>query len=236
MKKNATTEVATIAPVVPAVDYDLSRAAKTRASRAIEAVHRAYFEEGGLRDSMIKVEAQSTKVSEHIYALAKWASEQTMTPDLARAQFVTMCEYAEEKYKADHKVENLAEVLPVWRVYKSNILRGVKLGIKPAEYDTEYDYRRAVMEKVREDLPDSSPVAGARAIQRTSTVPGPVDLPEIEQWLGSTAIHDTLRTLLARVILSVEFLKPRSVAKAEAILRKACDDLAPAVDQRKLAA
>lgn len=230
----------TTTPTVPAargdafLDYDLSRAAKTRAARAIEAVHRAYHEPGGLKESIMKVQEQNTAVSQHIFDLAVYASESTMTSELARAQFVTMCEYAEAKYKTAHNVDNLKDVLPVWAVYKSGILRGVKLGLKPPDYKTEYDYRRAVMEKVRAELP--GPAAPAASVERTSAVPGPVDLSEIEQWLGSTAIHDTLRTLLARVILSVEFLKPRSVTKAEAILRKACDDLAPAVDQRKLAA
>lgn len=229
-------KTATNVATIPPVDYDLSRSAKNRAARAIEAVHRAYHAAGGLKDTIMKVQAQNNTVSQHIFDLAVYASENSMTPELARAQFVTMCEYAEQKYKTTHGVENLKDVLPVWAVYKSGILRGVKLGLKPPDYDSEYNFRRATMEKVREDLPAPTAAGKARAVERTSTIPGPIELPEIEQWLGATAIHDQLRALLARVILSVEFLKPRSVAKAEAILRKACDELAPSVDQKKLAA
>lgn len=213
----------------------LTRAAKNRAYRAIENVHLAFYEKGGLRDQLVAVDNAQQKISEHIFGLAVYAAKQALNPRDARELFTNMCTYAEGKYKEEHKVENLAEALPVWRVYKSNILRGVKLGLKPPEYDTEYDFRRAVMEKVRAELPATTTTAPA--IERKPAADaGPVQLDEIEQWLGATGVHDKLRILLAQVILSVEYIKRGSVPKVEAVLRRAVDELAPNVDHRRVAA
>jgi len=210
----------------------LTRAAKNRAYRAIENVHLAFYQKGGLRDMIAAVDAAQQKISEHVFGLAVYAAKQALNPKDARELFANMCEYAEGKYKEEHAVENLADALPVWRVYKSNILRGVKLGLKPPEYETEYDFRKAVMEKVRAQLP--APVS--EPIERKPSLePGPVQLDEIEQWLGATGVHDKLRMLLAQVILSVEYIKRGSVPKVEAVLRRAVDELAPSVDHRRVA-
>lgn len=211
----------------------LTRAAKQRALRAIENVHLAFYEKGGIRDTLATLNDQQEKVSEHIFGLAVYAAKQALNPADARELFTNMCEYAEDHYKKEHSVDNLADALPVWRVYKSNILRGVKLGLKPPEYDSEYEFRKAAMEKVRGSLPGPK----AEPIERKpAAAPGPVQLDEIEQWLGSTGVHDQLRTLLAQVILSVEFIKRGSLPKAEAALRRLVDELAPSVDHRRVAA
>lgn len=225
----------------------LSRAAKTRAVKAIDEIHRAYFVKGGIRDTTDKLRTQVESASSHIYALAVFATKQTANLEQAIVLFSAMCVFAEDHYKKEHEVENLKDALPTWAVFKSNILGSVRMGLSPLDYATEYELRQARMGKIREAAGTlgtsgtsaaTPPTASTTVtpLQRAREAPGPVGIDEIGQWLGATGIHDSLRVLLAQVILNVEYIKRTGVGDAEAILRDASDKLFGLADKRKLKA
>jgi hypothetical protein len=231
-------QVKTVATVLDV----LTKAAKAKATDAIDKIHQAYFVKGGIRDTTDVLRGQVEKASDVIFSLAQFATRQSKG-DLpaAVAVFGAMCSFAEAHYKKEHEVENLKEALPVWATFKSNILGGMNSELSPLDFKSEYDFRKARMEKVRESVGVSLPppttegtVLAAAAIERKSQPAGPVGMDEIDQWLGSTAIHDSLRVLLANVILSVEYIRRAKVGDAEAILRETGDRLAGLVDKRKI--
>ncbi len=210
---------------------ELSRAAKSRAVRAIEAVHVAYDEKDGLRDTLAKVEGQKTRVSGHIHGLAVFASQTEKDLPRAIALYLAMCAYAEEQYKTKHSVTDLEEAIPVWKVYKSNILAAMRLGINPAEYESEYALRK---EKDKRNKPTLLlPPAGA--VRAGPQRAGPRTEEQIEELLTVTAVHDRLLPLVVRLIFESEYLKKSKVDEAEAILREAVDKLGEFVDQRRAA-
>lgn len=230
---------------LPSLDV-LSRAAKNRATSAIDKIHEAYFVKGGIRDTTDQLRTQVESASAVIFALAQFATKQA-DGDLEQAAIIfgAMCQHAEAHYKKRHEVENLKDALPVWATFKSNILGGIRQELNPLEYKSEYDFRTARMEKVRaaSGTPSLPPpttegtqevTQRTEALERKSQPAGPVGMDEIDQWLGSTAIHDTLRVLLANVILNVEYIRRARVKDAEAILRKTADELHGLVDKRKL--
>lgn len=198
----------------------LSRAAKSRAARAIENVHLAYYEKGGIRDLEDKLGEQRGAAARHIFALAQYASETAEDLPEAIANFLGMCAYAEAKYKEDHDIVNLKEVLPTWAVFKSNILRGIReCGLDPIEYRSEGAFRIAVQKELE---------------KKALPPPPPADWPSIEDVLATTITQDSTRTLISQILFELGALKPSKRAEAEAILRETMDRLQPFVDQRKV--
>lgn len=195
----------------------LTRAAKSRAARAIEDVHLAYYEKGGIRDLENKLGEQRGAAARHIFALAIYASEHAETLDEAIAQFQALCAYAEARYKQEHDVVNLKEALPTWAVFKSNILRGMReYGLDPIEYRSEGAFRVAMQKAM-----------GPKALP-------PPEKASIEKALESTVTYDPVRRLLAQIIFECEALKRSKHKDAEQVLREAMDKLAALVDQRKV--
>jgi hypothetical protein len=197
----------------------LSKAAKTRATNAIQNVHLAFFEKGGMRDTYEKLRDQQAGAGNHIYALAVYAAEQEKTLDKAARLFRDMCAYAEATYKQEYEVTNLEESLPVWKVYKSNILKGIRLKLSPAEYASEYELRKAVAEIERE-----------RPVKRIGHKAG---IEELEEMLSTTSLRDTMRLLIARAIFSVENLKRGKSKEAQRVMQNAVEKLSALVDENQ---
>lgn len=196
----------------------LTRSAKARAARAIEDVHLAYYAKGGIRDLEDKLGEQKGAAARHIFALAIYASENAETLEEAIAQFQALCAYAEARYKQEHDVVNLKEVLPTWAVFKSNILRGMReYGLDPIEYRSEGAFRVA-MQRQQEQLALPSPKLTQRAIDKA---------------LSTTVTYDPVRTLLSQILFASQLLKRSKQKDAEAILRETRDRLSQFVDQRK---
>lgn len=208
-------------------DLALSRAAKMRASRAIEAVHVAYHEKGGIHQLELALDEKRGAAARHVYALAVFAAEQHTKRAAAIALFLGMCQYAEAQYKAEHEVANLKDALPTWAVFKSNILRGMReYELDPREHRSEGAFRIAMQK--------AEPTERSNVAQLpTRAHIAPPD--EIDKFLTTTTVRPTLRTLLAQIIFECETLKPSSMKHAEDVLRAAMDQLAPLVDQRKVA-
>lgn len=197
----------------------LTRSAKARAARAIEDVHLAYYAKGGIRDLEDKLSEQKGAASRHIFALAIYASENAETLEEAIAQFQALCAYAEARYKQEHDVVNLKEVLPTWAVFKSNILRGMReYGLDPIEYRSEGAFRVA-MQRQQERLGLPSP---PKLTQRA-----------IDKALSTTVTYGPVRTLLSQILFECQSLKRSKQKDAEAVLRETMDRLSQLVDQRK---
>lgn len=202
---------------------ELSRSAKMRASRAIENVHLAYYQKGGMRDTADKLREQGQSVAKEIFALARFASEQARNRETAIALFSEMCRYAEDSYKREHEVENMREALPTWATLKSNVLRGVRdYALDPTEFRSEGAFRVAMQKKQQAALP--APAGEPRRL--TSD--------ELDKLLATTVQLDSVRGLLAQVVFECEMLRKSSAPKAVHVLRKTMDSLAPLVDQRRV--
>src|SRR5262245_9436235 len=110
---------------------ELTATEKRRAGTAIEYTFREYTKDGGLRELQTKTDNADQTCATHIYSLAQFAVKNVKGLAAATERFQEMCGYAETGYKDKHEVQNLKDVLPVWSVYKSNIVRGMKLGLSP---------------------------------------------------------------------------------------------------------
>lgn len=204
----------------PAVE--LPRAARQKARRAIENIHLAYYEKGGIRETETQLAEQRSAAAKNIFALAQYASEQCRKRTDAITLFRDMCLDAETYYKAEHKVENLEDALPTWKVIKSNILRGVrKFDLNPIEYRSEGAFRIAMQKKQQALAAPTTP--HDRALTQD----------ELEKLLSNTVQLNTVRSLLAEIVFECESLKKSAKAEAETILRTTANSLAPLVDQRK---
>lgn len=197
----------------------LSPSAKAKAARAIEAMHLAYYEaETGVRALYEKLERQVDNTSKHIFRLAQDAMKQAEGDfDLAIEIYKQMCKYAEDHYKETHQVPNVYETLPVWRVFKSNIMRGLKNRIDPLEYSSESAYRKATTEYLLH------PAGGFSSAQ----------VEQIQEWINTVTIPRELRPHLTRMLALAEFLKENRVRDAEEVLAEAVERLAQFADRRK---
>jgi hypothetical protein len=168
--------------LVPVQSDDLTPAAKRRASEAIHRVHELYYVRGGIRDTVDKLQDKQEEAGKVIYNMALYCAEALPKPAQQAGLFLGMCKYAERAYKEEFGVTNVAEALPAWRVYKSNILKGVRLGLDPREHKNEYSLRKAIAEELRGDDGDQQRLLGAQKL--LTTLPGrlkPLFVQALEQ-------------------------------------------------------
>ena len=214
---------------------ELSRGMKSRAVRAINSVHAAYYETDGIRDLEARISERRASAAKHIYSLAVFAFKETRKRDDAIELYLELCAHAEAEYKREHDVENLADALPTWKTLKSNVLTGIRDdGLDPRKFRSEGAFRVAKMKKraaaaeATAETPEASnvvPISGRRD-------PSPEDF---DAALATTVHEDALRLLVAQIVFEVGALKRSAVGDAETILRETMDRLAPLVDQRKVA-
>lgn len=203
----------------------LTGAMKRKAVEAIEAMAKL---QPGIAETQTKLEKQEAGASAHIYGLAQLAADQTKVPH--PAMFGELCAYAEGQYKAKHQVTNLKDVLPVWAMFKSNILRGMRLGISPSDHANEYQFRKATREKLAEAL--------TRTTVTTTTVEKPkaetAAPEEVEAFLSQTTIVPRLAVWIGRLTIEAEYVKTGKMKEAEEIFREAVQKLGPLLDQQKI--
>jgi hypothetical protein len=227
---STSTAVATIPPRrVPATEGfpELSRAAKARAYKAIENVHRDFYLKGGLRDTAEKLVKQRDASAQHIFDLAKFASSECRKRDDAILLFKSMCDYAEEKYKQEHDVVNLKDALPNWATYKSHILRGVRdYQLEPRQHRSVGAFRIAI-QKQQQQATESVPALPNQAARMLTA-------DELDRMLSTTIRLDSVRQQVAQVLFICENLRKGGTQKALEVLRSTADALAPFVDQRKI--
>lgn len=231
------TKTNNVTSLVPAKQDDsgLTGAQKRIADRAIEDMHLAYYEKGGLRDAIEHAKKKSEGVSAHIYKLATYAAKNT--PDLGAALdlFGRLCKRAEATYKEVHKVENVKDAIPVWAVFKSNIGGAMRDGLSPLGYKNEHALRDA-----RDALQQQTPVIahkrGTPALADNSSRAAAAGPDEIEQFLAQSGVHDSLRTIASITVLNLEYVKPSKRDEAAVIMKTANDQLAQLADRRKMQA
>lgn len=224
-------------------EVTLPATGKRLAVRAIEAVFAAYSAKGGLRETLELAETQAAGISRHIYSIATNAAKHHKRIGDAAAEFSALCMYAENTFKSKHQVENLRDAVPVWNVFKSNILRGMRLELSPLDAANERAFRTKTMEAVAakrglavtsdaED--DDTEAADEEGVVRITTRAGPQPMETIEQFVATTTVRDTLKVLVAQVIFSCEHIKPSKADEAAAILQRAWSELGPLVSKRAL--
>jgi hypothetical protein len=202
----------------------LSEFARKKALRAIEEVHSAYYEKGGIRDTAKQLEGQVNSTARVVYSLAVYASEQSETLEEAAELFRSMCSFAEAEYKQQHDVDNLREALPTWATYKSNVLRGVtQYALDPVDYRSERQFRIAVDTK-----------RGTSRQPRTGQEPEMKDPEAIDEFLELTVIRSSLRPHVATLVHLAEVVSRGKTQDAAAVLKEATDRLEPLIDQDKL--
>lgn len=223
---------------------ELTPATKRAASTAIEAMHAAFNAKGGLSETLQRAESQSMGVSSHIYGLARSAAKRGIDMDGTIGYFVLTCVYAESVYKQRHGVENLKDALPVWNVFKSNILRGMRLGLSVLDSPNEKAFRTRALERVAQDRTSIGPPGGGMEHPEEDGTPTtatgrpragpkvPVSMAEIEGYVETTTVREQLKTLVAQVVWSAEHIKSTRVTQAEEILREAWQKLGPLLTKR----
>ena len=209
---------------------ELTATEKRRAGTAIEYTFREFSKDGGLRELQTKTDAADQTCASHIYSLAQFAVKNTKNLELATEKFQEMCGYAETGYKDKHKVANLKDVLPVWSVYKSNIVRGMKLGLSPLDHETEGAFRLAVGESLRESVRNIATDVAPAGTKQDSRL----TVDDADTLLDSTSIHEGLRTLVAQLMIEAEYVRKGREAEAEDIVRGAVKALSELVDRRRI--
>jgi hypothetical protein len=208
----------------------LTAAERRKAERTIENVHLAFYQKGGIRDTIDRLNKQRTSTAQEIFALARFATEQSKGRDAAIAKFKELCLHAESHYKAQHDVENLKDVLPTWAPLKSGILRGVReYQLSPTQYRSEGAFRIAMQKKQQQTMaPRIEGEPGTPITGRVATA------EQVDHMLSTTVRLNSLRTLLAQIVFECEVIKKKHVLQAELVLRNTMNSLQPFVDQRKV--
>jgi hypothetical protein len=208
----------------------LHNKAKQIAAHAIESVHLSYYEKGGIRDTADTLKTQVDSSGKHVFTIARYAAKQH-PEDItsARRLYLTMCEFAESEYKTQHNVDNLREALPTWATVKSNVLRGLRIGLNPTEFRSEKTFRSKTMERISRkrstsDAGDSAPRAG----------PALRSEEEIDSFMATTVVPQSLKQLITQVVFAAEVVLPSRIEQAEEILREAWQKLGSLTDKRKL--
>lgn len=218
---------------------ELNAVMKRRAGLAIENTYSEYRKEGGVADLETKLAKAHEGCSKHIFNLAGFVVKQADDVSDGAKQFAAVCVYAEAQLKEKHQIENVKDALPVWGVYKSNILRGMRLGLDPSSFDSEGAFRAATMEEVRAKGPqlatrDGDEVEDEPAITLRPSEPKTVNIEQAELMVESSTIIAPLKALVARLVVETEYIKRGKEREAVRILTEAVDALHALIDQRKI--
>lgn len=205
----------------------LTSQAKRRAALAIENTRKAYEE----------LEAVEQKCSSYIFGLAQFAVEICPKKKQPAELFGALCAYAEAQYKERFNVVNLKEALPVWSVYKSNIMAGMRLGLNPQEYATEWEFRKATAEKRKPSLvtgSQSGEVTKGSVTQLPALPMRPVRFEQAEKAVLGLMIKSSLQQILTRLLVEAEYVKKGKEDEAQRILEEAVTKLSTLIDQRRI--
>jgi hypothetical protein len=220
--------------------------AKRRAVSTIEKVWEAYHDpKDGLKLREEQAAVAGAKVSSHIFRLAQFAQDNCPRRYRPYEVFAAMCSYAEGTLKASHNVENLKNALPCWATYKTNILNGMQAGLDANEYKTEWEFRKATME-TKFSLIDTKEAVAQRqfakgpedarigAADEVTKLPTRLRIEPARKFFRATSIANSLKLLLAQLVVEADYVKKGYEEEAEAILREARAKLAALVDKRKI--
>lgn len=218
-----TTSKAAVVKSQMAAMTELTSQERRAAEKAIGAMREEYYKRGGLRDSYERTKMQAESISTHIYRLAQTATRSTSNLEQAARRFSYLCAHAEAKYKETYGISNLRDLdkgLPPWPVFKSNILRGMRLGLSPLEYRSEHTFRDATMEHVRAEI-------GLNPTPALEPHPDVIDTTqELESLLIRTGLDEQLRGAAAEALSTLKRVSPSKASEAATILKRAIDRIA----------
>lgn len=205
---------AVVAAQVHAIAH-LSPKQRRMAERAIAEMHDEYHKRGGVKDAYEKLNEKVEGTSNKIYKLAQGAVRQAPSLEQAARLFSYLCAHAETVYKETHEVSNLRDRdrgLPVWSVFKANILRGMRLGLSPLDYANEHAFRDATMEHVRAEI----------GLTNRKTLARP-NVDALDEVLSQTLTDESLREAAAEAVSTLQRVEPTFADEAAAIIRKAVE-------------
>lgn len=219
---------------------ELQPVEKRVAVAAINKTYEDYTKPDGLRDREQKHNKAEETCAQHIYGLAVFASNRRGTVKEAASLFGALCLHAEKRIKQAGEITNVKDALPVWSVYKSNILRGMKIDLDPVDYRSEGAFRHATHEALQNRGPRLvGGVTGAgQKIVDTSAAGTPsqrrVNYQEATEWLNFTTVHPRLKEHMARLLVGAEYLGEGHEEAAEKVIAEAVDALSKLVDRRRV--
>jgi hypothetical protein len=200
-------------------EITLSNAAKRKAIEAIDATAKQL---PSYKQAIEQFESVTAGISSHIFGLAQYAARETKSVDDAAVFFGALCGYAEDTFRARLKESgeptSLKESIPVWAVFKSRILRGMRMGLNPAEFKNEFGMVKAVREKIQAEPKPSHPA----------------DIHEVEDFLGRTTIVPRLAVWVSRLTLEAEYIRPSKLSEVEALYKEFVERLAPYIDKKRI--
>jgi hypothetical protein len=237
---DSTDLVTRAADALSIVPSTMVTAAKQRAAGAIENCWKAYHDEDtGLKLREQQAAVAGAKASSYIFGLAQFAAE--VCPKRYRPDdvFTALCAYAEAKLKEKHDVDNLKEALPCWATFKSNIVGGMRAGLDPQEFPTEWEFRKAGMEARISVIDTRNAVADHRLVtespsDQVTKLPTHLRIEPVRKFMRSTSIASSLKLVLAQLLASADYVKKGKEAEAEAILSEASTKLLALVDKRRV--
>lgn len=199
----------------------LSAAEKSRARRAAEHFVAAAKHWVPAAEETEKLRGEMTG---QLLGLAQYAWH-THRRNAARAEelYKALTAESELHIKTTMKVSNLKKELNSWAPIKSVILRGMRMGLPPVDYDSYTAFRDATLKQVevrskRKALP--------RTIQK-------LEIDGIEERFDDTGIHNILRTDIARVIAVAEHIAEGKEREAQALTREYLERMAQLMDPNK---
>lgn len=208
-----TVEVIPGAPLTPAE--------KTRARRAAEKFVEAAKHWVPAAEETEKLRG---KMTNELLSLAQYAwTEHKRNPVKAEELYKALTAEGEVHIKTTLRVSNLKKELQSWAPIKSVILRGMRLGLPPVEYDTYTKFRDATLHQVevrsrRKALP--------RVIQK-------LDIDDIEDQLAKTSLVNILKTETARVVAVMTQIDEGNAREAQALTREYLERLAQLMRPQK---
>lgn len=242
---DSTDLVARATDALSLIPSSMVTAAKQRAAGAIENCWKAYHDpESGLKLREEQLAVASSRASSYIYGLAQFAMEVCPKKYRPDEVFGAMCAYAEAKLKEKHEVNNLEDALPCWKTFKSNIMGGLRVGLDPHEFSTEWQFRKAGME-ARLSVIDTKNAAEDRRLvtesrgheERSDPVtklPTRLHIEPVRKFMRATSIASPLKLVLAQIMVEADYVKKGKEAEAEEILNTAHEALLELVDKRRI--
>lgn len=148
-------------------EVTLTKKQRSLAAKTIDAIYASYWAKGGLAEVGDKATELKSGLSQTLFGLALEADKTGNGKAEATAEvFSALCKAGETHLKESDKKPDqeasrpVAEILPCWPVLKSNLLKGIKAGIRPSDHKTEYSFKTATQEKTKKAAKKSRQNAG----------------------------------------------------------------------------
>lgn len=224
--------------------------AKRRCAAAGDGIWDAYHDpKDGLKLREQQVATAGARASSYIFNLAKYAVEVCPRKYRPHEVFSALCLYTEARLKEKHDVDNLADALPCWKTYKSNILGAMRDGLDPNDFPNHYELHKAGTQARLSVLTTREEASNHRLLTESLSPESPshqapsdpvtqdsvkLKIEPVRRFIRSTSIASSLKLVLAQLVVEADYIKKGKEDEAEAILAEAREKLAALVDRRRV--